>query len=173
MKPTDQCWSAVTYLLRYLKGTTTCGIHYENGDLTLFGYSDSSWADDLYSRRSTAGYVFVLNNDPISWSSKRQATVSTSTCEAEYILQTETACEAVWMYFVKNLVLFLGKEACRYYKTMDDLLDTKPPEEVMFRLNWDPCVLEAPHYQRDDGAIDSARVFSQRSQNLSFCASYV
>ena len=97
MKPTDQCWSAVSHLLRYLKGTRTRGIHYGNGDLTLFGYSDSSWADDLYSRRSTAGYVFILNNGPISWSSRRQATVSTSTCEAEYIAQAETACEAVWI----------------------------------------------------------------------------
>ena len=58
---------------------------------------DSSWADDPYSRRSTAGYVFILNNGPISWSSRRQATVSTSTCEAEYFAQTETACEAVWI----------------------------------------------------------------------------
>ena len=95
MKPTDQCWSAISHLLRYLKGTRTCGIHYGNGDLTLFGYSDSSWADDLYSRQSTAGYVFILNNGLIFWSSRRQATVSTSTYEAEYIAQAETACEAV------------------------------------------------------------------------------
>ena len=97
MKPTDQCWSAVSHLLRYLKGTRTRRIHYGNGDLTLFGYSKSSWADDLYSRRSTAGYIFILNNGPISWSSRKQATVSTSTCEAEYIAQAETACEAVWI----------------------------------------------------------------------------
>ena len=63
----------------------------------LFGYSDSSLADDLYSHRSIAGYVFILNNSPVSWSSKRQATVSTSLFEAEYIAQAETACEAVWI----------------------------------------------------------------------------
>ena len=97
MKPTDQCWSAVSHLLRYLKGTQTRGIYYENGNLTFFGYSDSSLADDLYSHRSTPGYVFILNNSSISWSSRRQATVSTSTCEAEYIAQAETACEAVWI----------------------------------------------------------------------------
>lgn len=39
----------------------------------------------------------MLNGGPISWSSRRQATVSTSTCEAEYIAQAETACEAVWL----------------------------------------------------------------------------
>ena len=28
-------------------------------------YSDSSWADDIYNRRSTAVYVIMLNNGPI------------------------------------------------------------------------------------------------------------
>lgn len=97
MKPTDQCWNAVSHLLRYLKDIRTRGIYYGNGDLTLFGYLDSSWADDFYNRRSTAGYIFILNGGPISWNSCRQATVSTSTCEAEYIAQAETACEAVWL----------------------------------------------------------------------------
>lgn len=97
IKSTDQCWTAITRLLRYLKGTWTRGIRYGDGDLIPYGYSDSSWADDLYSRRSTAGYVFILNGGPISWSSRRQATVSTSTCVAEYIAQAETAGEAVWL----------------------------------------------------------------------------
>ena len=42
---------------------------------------------------------------------------------------------------------------------MDDLLDIEPPEEEMFRFEWDPRVLDTSLYQRDDGAIDSARVF--------------
>lgn len=47
----------------------------------------------------------MLNNGPISWSSRRQATTSTSTCEAEYIAQTETACEAFW---IRGLIVELG-----------------------------------------------------------------
>lgn len=95
VKPTDQCWTAVVHLLRYLKGTRTRGIRFAAGDLIPYGYSDSSWADDIYNRRSTAGYVFLLNNGPISWTSRKQPTVSTSTCETEYIAQHEAACEAV------------------------------------------------------------------------------
>lgn len=97
VKPTDQCWTAVVHLLRYLKGSRTRGLKFGLGDLTLYGYSDSSWADDIYNRRSTAGYVFMLNNGPISWTSRKQPTVSTSTCEAEYIAQHKAACEAVWL----------------------------------------------------------------------------
>ena len=55
VKPTDQCWTAVVHLLRYLKGTRTRSIRFGAGDLIPYGYIDSSWEDDVYSRRSTAG----------------------------------------------------------------------------------------------------------------------
>ena len=83
VKLTDQCWTAVVHLLRYLKGDQTRVIRFGAGDLIPYGYSDSSWADDIYNRRSTAEYVFLLNNGPIFWTSRKQPTVSTSTCKAE------------------------------------------------------------------------------------------
>ncbi|KAI9752223.1 MAG: hypothetical protein M1835_001112 [Candelina submexicana] len=54
----------------------------------------------------------------------------------------------------------------------EELLAIKPPEEEMFRLEWDLHMLDTPVYQRKDGAINSARVFSQRSRDLGFCAGY-
>ena len=69
MKPINQCWNAVTDLLRYLKETRTRRICYGNEDLNFYGYSDSSWADNLYNCQSTASYVFILNKGPISWCS--------------------------------------------------------------------------------------------------------
>ena len=54
-------------------------------------------AGDKDTRRSTSGYVFSFGSAPISWSSKRQATVALSTCEAEYIGQTQAAKEAIWL----------------------------------------------------------------------------
>jgi hypothetical protein len=68
--------------------------------------------------------------------------------------------------------MFLGKGAFRDYKTMDGLLDIEPPEEEIFRLEWDPRVLDTPLYQRGDGRIDSAGVFSHRSRDLGFRAGY-
>lgn len=97
MKSTDQCWNAITHLLRYLKGTWTCGIYYNNRNLNLYKYSDSSQADNLYNRQSTASYVFILNNEPISQSSQRQVTISISICEAKYIAQVESVCKAIWI----------------------------------------------------------------------------
>lgn len=43
----------------------------------------------------SAQWLFILNRRPISWASRKQPTVSTSTCEAEYIAPTEAVCEAV------------------------------------------------------------------------------
>jgi hypothetical protein len=69
--------------------------------------------------------------------------------------------------------MFIVKNAFRDYKTKDELLDIKPPEEEkMFHLQWDPCMLDLPLYQRDNGEIDSARVFSGRLRDLSFRAGY-
>ena len=55
---------------------------------------------------------------------------------------------------------------------MDDLLAIDPPEEEMFRLEWDPHIIDTSLYQRDDGVIDSARVFSRRIRDLGFRAGY-
>ena len=53
--------------------------------------SDSDW--DV--RHSTSGYVFMLCEAAISWSSKRQTSVALSSCEAEIVAGSEAAKEAV------------------------------------------------------------------------------
>jgi len=53
--------------------------------------------DCLDSRRSTSGYMFFLWNGLISWSSKRQQCVSTSSAEAEYVGECNTAKELTFL----------------------------------------------------------------------------
>jgi hypothetical protein len=45
--------------------------------------------------------------------------------------------------------MFTRKGAFRDYKTVDELLDIERPEEEMFRLEWNPRVLDDPLYQRE------------------------
>lgn len=88
--PSHQHTEAVKTILRYLKATKTTGITYggEGGDLTIKGYSDSDWAGNHSTRKSTSGFIFMLNGGPVSWCSRRQATVALSSTEAEYITLT-------------------------------------------------------------------------------------
>ncbi len=52
---------AVKTILKYLKGFKDRGIVYGGGTLDIKGYSDSDWAEDKESRKSTSGYIFMLN----------------------------------------------------------------------------------------------------------------
>ena len=94
--PTQEHWDAAHGILRYLKGTRDYRLVF-GGDLDLVGYCDSDYAGNVNSRRSTTGYTFLLAGGAISWCSKLQATVSTSTCEAEYIAAATATKEALWL----------------------------------------------------------------------------
>lgn len=95
--PTKRHWGAVKRIFQYLKGTLNFQLTFQGTLSSLIGYTDSDWAGDTATRRSTSGYVFNVGSAAISWSSKRQATVALSTCEAEYIGQTQATKEAIWL----------------------------------------------------------------------------
>jgi hypothetical protein len=95
--------SALKRVFRYLKQTATLGILYD-GALCPSGnfpepvcYTDSDWAGDKTDRKSTGGYVFTLAGGAISWRTKKQDVVATSTTEAEYIALSEATKESIWI----------------------------------------------------------------------------
>ncbi|KAM1070145.1 hypothetical protein TB1_002021 [Malus domestica] len=97
-------FTAVKRILRYLKGTLSVGMAYTRGDLTLKAFSDADWAGDPNDRRSTTGLVIFLGNNPISWSSKKQNTVSRSSTEAEYRAMSTTSAELDWIQQVLDFM---------------------------------------------------------------------
>ena len=58
--PGDDHWQALERVMRYLKGTTSYGIHYTGYPRVLEGYSDSNWISDADEIKATSGYVFTL-----------------------------------------------------------------------------------------------------------------
>jgi hypothetical protein len=88
----------VKRILRYLKGTLDHCLHINTSTpTTLTAYSDADWAGCSDTRRSTSGYCVFLGDNLISWSSKRQLTVSRSSAEAEYRAVAHTVAETVWL----------------------------------------------------------------------------
>ena len=75
----------------YLHRTRDVGLCYTPDQRDVSGMSDADWA----VKHSTMGYVFMLNQAAISWSSKKQDSVSLSTTEAEIMAASEGAKEAV------------------------------------------------------------------------------
>lgn len=97
--PGTQHWQAVK---RIFFGTfkALCILAYstlEGGGFSLLAYSDSDWAGDYDTRQPTSGNCFFLGQSCISWLSKKQPTVATSSCEAEYRAAFTTTVECVWL----------------------------------------------------------------------------
>eukprot|EP00253_Pinus_taeda_P013675 PITA_13675 len=95
--PGKEHWSAVKWVLRYLRGTSSYCITYNKSSEFVCGYVDSNFAGDLDKRRSTSGYVFTLVGGAIIWMSKLQNIVALSTTEAKYIAASHACKEAIWL----------------------------------------------------------------------------
>jgi len=96
--PTEELWALCKGVVRYLGGTSSMeiiygGVHAHTG---LVGYVDSDYAGDTADRKSTSGFVFLQAGGAVSWGSKKQSTVSSSTTEAEYVAAGLGVREARW-----------------------------------------------------------------------------
>jgi hypothetical protein len=81
-----------------VKGSLSTGLHIGSGpSQSLTAYSDADWAGCPDSHRSTSGYCVFLGDNLVSWSSKRQTTVSRSSAEAEYRAVAHAVAECCWL----------------------------------------------------------------------------
>jgi hypothetical protein len=66
-------------------------------DFSVTAYSDADWAGCPDPRRSSSDFYIYLGDSLVSWSSKRQSTVSHSSAEAEYRAVANTVAECIWL----------------------------------------------------------------------------
>ena len=104
-QPMDTHMQALKRIVRYVKGTLDHGLHlYPSSCSTLISYTDADWGGCPDTRRSTSGYCVFLGDNLLSWSSKRQPTLSRSSAESEYRGVANVVSESCWL---RNLLLEL------------------------------------------------------------------
>src|SRR5258705_1907412 len=109
-KPTKNHFGAIKHVFRYLKGTRDIKLSFpysqqqQNASdthasdaLILEGFTDSDFAGCPDTRCSTSGYIFKLANCAISWRSRKQKSVATSTPEAEYMALAFAVKHYLWL----------------------------------------------------------------------------
>ncbi|GJW97771.1 ribonuclease H-like domain-containing protein [Tanacetum coccineum] len=95
-------FAALKRILRYVRGTVDFDLQlYVFNTTYLVGYTDADWACCPSTRRSTSGYCVFLGDNLLSWSAKRQHTISRSSSEAEYRGVANVVAETAW---VRNLL---------------------------------------------------------------------
>ncbi|KAJ9536538.1 hypothetical protein OSB04_un000290 [Centaurea solstitialis] len=97
-KPKESHLAAVKRIFRYLKGTPYYGLWYPKGlGFELQAYSDADYGGCNMDRKSTLGHIQLLGNKLVSWASKKQQCVSTSTAESEYVAAASCCSQVLWM----------------------------------------------------------------------------
>ncbi|KAL4587848.1 hypothetical protein LXL04_000722 [Taraxacum kok-saghyz] len=103
--PREPHFAPLKRILRYIRGTTGLGLQiYSSPSRDIIAYSDADWAGCPVTRRSISGYCVFLGHNLLSWSAKRQNTVSRSSTEAEYRGVSNAVAETCW---IRNLLLEL------------------------------------------------------------------
>ncbi|KAK6150350.1 hypothetical protein DH2020_015282 [Rehmannia glutinosa] len=96
--PKESHMTAAKRILRYLKGCQEVGLWYpKEGGFKLVGYSDSDYAGCRVDMKSTSGTCQMLGNRLVSWFSKKQNSIATSTTEVEYIAVGSSCAQVLWM----------------------------------------------------------------------------
>jgi hypothetical protein len=109
-KPAKHHGIALKNLMRYLRSTIKQKLRFGPGGAQTdiakqYGlpidivkvYTDADWASNRHDRKSISGGVATFYGGPISWASKKQNSVATSSAESEYIAMAMFTKQGRWI----------------------------------------------------------------------------
>ena len=98
IKPMAEHWKALDRAVGYMLHEPYQGLVLKKPkNLRPYIYLDADYASDKQDRKSISGRISTLGGMIVGWSSKKQQTVSLSSCESEYIAYAEGCQEALFM----------------------------------------------------------------------------
>lgn len=101
--PREPHLAALRRIVQYLQGIKQHGLQLlKHQKMNMTAYSDADWGGCPDTRRSTSGFCIYLGDNLVSWSAKRQPTVSRSSAAAEYKGVANAVAETCW---IRNLLL--------------------------------------------------------------------
>ena len=84
----------------------------------ISGFADATFADDITTRRSHTGYVFLLNGAAISWCSRQQDKAANSSTEAEFRSYNSAGREALWLRKLEYDFMSIAEQNSTHAPTM-------------------------------------------------------
>lgn len=101
----ERHFQAIKWILCYIKSTIYHGLSFLHiHSRIILGYPDVDGGHCIKTQRSTYGYSIFLGGNLISWSAKKQPTVSCSSCMFEYRMLENIASKIVWItHFLREL----------------------------------------------------------------------
>ncbi|KAJ9546726.1 hypothetical protein OSB04_019269 [Centaurea solstitialis] len=118
--PIESHLKVVKRILRYLKGTQDLSLWYpKDSSFELISFTDSDYGGCKLDRKSTSGSCQFLGDKLVSWTSKKQNCVSTSTAEAKYVAAASCCSQVLWMktqlldygYKLKKVPIYCDSES--------------------------------------------------------------
>lgn len=132
-------WKYLKNVLRYLKNTENLGILYKKSKQSnqiISAYVDADFANDACDRKSITGYGIKIFNNFVFWKSKKQATVSLSSSEAEYIALSDCTAECIFVAQLLSELLNVNVFPVNIYEDnqscikMSNTLETKRTKHI-------------------------------------------
>ncbi|KAJ9536469.1 hypothetical protein OSB04_un000350 [Centaurea solstitialis] len=164
-KPKESHLAAVKRIFRYLKGTPYYGLWYPKGlGFELQAYSDADYGGCNMDRKSTSGHIQLLGNKLVSWASKKQQCVSTSTAESEYVAAA-SCCSQLADLFTKAL----DEKRFKFLISRLDMADYVFPDTESLeipRIVSERTSMHQPHLDADRQLLQAALFLEEKPNNV-------
>jgi histone deacetylase 1/2 len=154
--PRDVHLAMLKRVLRYIKGNPRIGILLRaTPSCELTAYTDADWAGCPDTCRSTSGFCVFMGESLVSWSSKRQTTVSRSSAEAEYRGVANAVAECTWLrHLMGELQCKVQKETLVFCDNVSAIYMTRNPVHHKRTKHIELDI----HFFREKVAIGAVRV---------------